>query len=147
MTWHSTWQVKTQRGATLNCLVISFTFHDTSEHPAFAKVAFTGSTPVGKALRRSLAGTGRKISLELGGKSPVVVFDTADLDSAVEGLVNGIWFNQGQVCCAASRLLVQESVADRFVAKLKDRMATLRLGHSLDKAIDMGAVADEVQVC
>ena len=89
-------------------------------------------------IRRQIAGSGKKLTLELGGKSPVVVFDSADLDSAVEGLVQAIFFNQGQVCCAGSRLLVQESVADRFVDKIKARMKTLRVGHSLDKCLDMG---------
>jgi len=105
-----------------------------------AQMAFTGSTPVGKMLRRNLAGTGKKISLELGGKSPIVVYESADLDSAVEGLVNAIWFNQGQVCCAGSRLLVQESVADKFLAKLKRRMQTLRVGPPLEKNMDMGSL-------
>ena len=93
-----------------------------ANHEGVDKVAFTGSTDVGKLLQRQLAGTNTKLSLELGGKSPVIVYDTADLDSAVEGLVNAIWFNQGQVCCAGSRLLVQENVADKLVAKLKARM-------------------------
>ena len=107
-------------------------------HPDVDKVAFTGSTEVGQLIRRQIAGSGKKLTLELGGKSPVVVFDSADLDSAVEGLVQAIFFNQGQVCCAGSRLLVQESVADRFVDKIKARMKTLRVGHSLDKCLDMG---------
>jgi aldehyde dehydrogenase (NAD+) len=115
------------------------------EHPDVDKVAFTGSTGVGKHLRRLTAGTGKKLSLELGGKSPVVVFDSADLDSAVEGLVNAIWFNQGQVCCAGSRLLVQENIADAFLGKVRARMQTLRLGDSLDKCMDMGAIVDETQ--
>ena len=114
-------------------------------HDGLDKLAFTGSTAVGKALRRQVAGTGRKITLELGGKSPVVVFDSADLDSAVEGLVNGIWYNQGQVCCAGSRLLVQESIHDEFIDKVKRRMQALRVGDSLDKCVDMGPVADPVQ--
>ncbi|KAK6170273.1 hypothetical protein SNE40_018701 [Patella caerulea] len=114
-------------------------------HPDVDKVAFTGSTEVGQVLRRSTAGSGKKISLELGGKSPVVVFDTADLDSTVEGVVDAIWFNQGQVCSAGSRLLVQESVIDKLVSKLKERMSHLRLGDSLDKAIDMAAIVDESQ--
>ena len=114
-------------------------------NPGFDKVAFTGSTPVGKIIRRATAGTGKKLSLELGGKSPFVIFEDADLDSAVEGVVNAIWFNQGQVCCAGSRLLIQESVADRFLEKLRRRMDTLRVGHPLDKGIDMGALVAEVQ--
>jgi len=116
-----------------------------AEHPDVDKVAFTGSTDVGKLLQRTLAGTNTKLSLELGGKSPVIVYDSADLDSTVEGLVNAIWFNQGQVCCAGSRLLVQENVADKLVAKLKARMQKLRVGPSLEKNIDMSAVIDEAQ--
>jgi aldehyde dehydrogenase (NAD+) len=114
-------------------------------HPDIDKIAFTGSTEVGRILRRVTAGTGKRLSLELGGKSPFVVFDDADQDAAVEGLVDAIWFNQGQVCCAGSRLLVQESIADSFLAKLRRRMAHLRTGDSLDKAIDLGAVVDSVQ--
>ena len=114
-------------------------------HPDIDKIAFTGSTSVGRIIRKATAGTGKKISLELGGKSPFVVFEDADQDSAVEGLVDAIWFNQGQVCCAGSRLLVQESIADGFLAKLRTRMATLRTGDSLDKAVDLGAVVDKVQ--
>ena len=109
------------------------------------KVAFTGSTDVGKIIRRAIAGTGKKLTLELGGKSPFIVFEDADIDGAVEGVVDAIWFNQGQVCCAGSRLLVQEGIADRFFAKLKTRMGNLRVGNSLDKCIDMGAVVDSVQ--
>jgi aldehyde dehydrogenase (NAD+) len=114
-------------------------------HDGFKKLAFTGSTGVGKALSVGNAGSGRKLSLELGGKSPVIVYDSADLDAAVEGLVNGVWYNQGQVCCAGSRLLVQESIAEKFVAKVKRRMGSLRTGSSLDKCIDMGAVVDPIQ--
>jgi aldehyde dehydrogenase (NAD+) len=114
-------------------------------HPDVDKIAFTGSTEVGRYLRRVTAGTGKRLSLELGGKSPYVVFDDADQDAAVEGLVDAIWFNQGQVCCAGSRLLVQENVADRFLDKLRRRMGHLRTGDSLDKAIDLGAVVDAVQ--
>jgi aldehyde dehydrogenase (NAD+) len=114
-------------------------------HPEVDKIAFTGSTEVGRTLRHLTAGSGKKISLELGGKSPVVVFDDADLDSAVEGVVDAIWFNQGQVCCAGSRLIVQENVAPRFLQKLKTRMGHLRVGDSLDKAIDMGAIVDKSQ--
>ncbi|GHF30428.1 aldehyde dehydrogenase [Kordiimonas sediminis] len=109
------------------------------------KVAFTGSTEVGKTIRRQIAGSGKALTLELGGKSPYIVFEDADLDGAVEGLVDAIWFNQGQVCCAGSRLLVQEGIADKFLTKVKARMSTLRVGHSLDKCIDMGAVVDQVQ--
>ena len=109
------------------------------------KIAFTGSTEVGKIIRRSIAGSGKKLTLELGGKSPYIVFEDADIDSAVEGLVDAIWFNQGQVCCAGSRLLVQEGIADRFYEKVKRRMAQLRVGDSLDKCIDIGAMVDQVQ--
>ena len=104
------------------------------DHPDIDKIAFTGSTEVGRIIRAATAGTGKKLSLELGGKSPFIVFDDADLDSAVEGLVDAIWFNQGQVCCAGSRLLVQEGIAERFIAKLQARMETLRVGDPLDKA-------------
>ncbi len=109
------------------------------------KVAFTGSTGVGKLIRRSIAGSGKKLTLELGGKSPFIVFEDADLDGAVEGVVDAIWFNQGEVCCAGSRLLVQEGIADKFYVKLKKRMGQLRMGDSLDKCIDLGAVVDKVQ--
>ena len=115
-------------------------------HPQVAKVAFTGSTSVGRKIREATAGQGKALTLELGGKSPYIVFDDADLDSAVEGLVDAIWFNQGQVCCAGSRLLVQEGIADRFHAKLKRRMDGLRLGDPLDKCIDVGAIVDPVQL-
>lgn len=115
-------------------------------HPGVDKIAFTGSTAVGRKIRAATAGTGKALTLELGGKSPYIVFDDADLDSAVEGLVDAIWFNQGQVCCAGSRLLVQEGVADRFHAKLRRRMDGLRLGDPLDKCIDVGAVVDPVQL-
>ncbi len=114
-------------------------------HPDVDKVAFTGSTEVGRILRRQTAGSGKKLSLELGGKSPFVVFDDADLDGAIEGVVDAIWFNQGQVCCAGSRLIVQENVAGRFIQKLKRRMEHLRVGDPLDKAIDMGAIVDKTQ--
>jgi aldehyde dehydrogenase (NAD+) len=110
------------------------------------KVAFTGSTSVGRKIRQATAGTGKALTLELGGKSPYIVFDDADLDSAVEGLVDAIWFNGGQVCCAGSRLLVQEGVADRFLTKLKRRMDALRIGDPLDKSIDVGAIVDPVQL-
>ena len=115
-------------------------------HPEVKKIAFTGSTEVGKIIRKATAGSGKKLSLELGGKSPFIVFEDADLDSVVEGIVDAIWFNQGQVCCAGSRLLVQESVAETLYAKIKNRMETLRVGDSLDKNIDIGAIVDEVQV-
>ncbi|MEM5315425.1 aldehyde dehydrogenase family protein [Paraburkholderia sp. JHI869] len=116
------------------------------EHPGVDKIAFTGSTDVGRLIRTATAGTGKSLTLELGGKSPFIVFDDADLDGAVEGVVDAIWFNQGQVCCAGSRLLVQEGVEARFIEKLKRRMATLRVGPSLDKGIDIGAIVDPVQL-
>jgi aldehyde dehydrogenase (NAD+) len=115
-------------------------------HPGVDKIAFTGSTSVGKAIRRATAGTGKALTLELGGKSPYIVFDDADIDSAIEGLVDAIWFNQGQVCCAGSRLLVQEGIAERFHDKLKRRMDGLRIGDPLDKCIDVGAVVDPIQL-
>ena len=115
-------------------------------HPDIDKIAFTGSTSVGRRIRAATAGSGKALTLELGGKSPYIVFDDADLDSAVEGLVDAIWFNQGQVCCAGSRLLVHEPVAERFYEKLRARMDTLRLGDPLDKCIDVGAVVDPVQL-
>ncbi|KCV81425.1 aldehyde dehydrogenase [Actibacterium atlanticum] len=114
-------------------------------HKGIDKIAFTGSTQVGRAIRAATAGSGKALTLELGGKSPYIVFDDADLDSAVEGLVDAIWFNQGQVCCAGSRLLVQEGVADAFYAKLRARMDKLRIGDPLDKCIDVGALVDPVQ--
>jgi aldehyde dehydrogenase (NAD+) len=114
-------------------------------HPDVDKIAFTGSTDVGRILRRQTAGSGKKLSLELGGKSPFVVFEDADLDGAIEGVVDAIWFNQGQVCCAGSRLLVQENVAPRFIDKLKERMGHLRVGDPLDKSIDIGAIVDQTQ--
>ncbi len=115
------------------------------EHPDVDKIAFTGSTDVGRILRKQTAGSGKKLSLELGGKSPFVVFDDADLDGAVEGVVDAIWFNQGQVCCAGSRLIVQENVAGKFIQKLKARMEHMRVGDPLDKSIDMGAIVDQSQ--
>jgi aldehyde dehydrogenase (NAD+) len=115
-------------------------------HPDINKIAFTGSTDVGRNIRRATAGSGKKLSLELGGKSPFIVFDDADLDSAVEGVVDAIWFNQGQVCCAGSRLLVQENIADRLIAKLRVRMEKLRVGDPLDKAVDMGAIVSPGQL-
>ena len=114
-------------------------------HPGIDKLAFTGSTEVGRIIRKATAGSGKKLSLELGGKSPYIVFEDADLDAAVEGLVDSIWLNQGEVCCAGSRLLVQESVERRFLAKLKARMDNLRLGSPLDKSMDIGALVDPVQ--
>ena len=114
-------------------------------HAGIAKIAFTGSTEVGRAIRQSTAGSGKKLSLELGGKSPYIVFADADLDAAVEGVVQSIWFNQGQVCCAGSRLLVHEGTAPRLLAKLKARMAKIRVGDPLDKSIDMGALIDRKQ--
>src|SRR6266699_7064211 len=110
-----------------------------------AHIAFTGSTEVGRIIRRATAGTGKRLSLELGGKSPFIIFEDADLDSAVEGVVDAIWFNQGQVCCAGSRLIVQEGIADRLIRKLRDRMETLRVGDPLVKAVDMGAIIASVQ--
>jgi aldehyde dehydrogenase (NAD+) len=115
-------------------------------HPEVDKIAFTGSTDVGRIIRAATAGSGKKLSLELGGKSPFVVFPDADLDSVVEGVVDAIWFNQGQVCCAGSRILVQEGVAERLTGKLKARMETLRVGSPLDKAVDMGAIIAPVQL-
>src|SRR5262252_3332908 len=116
------------------------------KHPDVDKIAFTGSTEVGRAIRSATAGSHKKLSLELGGKSPFIIFEDADLDSAVEGLVDGIWFNQGQVCCAGSRLLMQESIAEPLIAKVRDRMSSLRIGPPLDKAIDIGAIVARVQL-
>ena len=116
------------------------------DHAGVDKIAFTGSTEVGRIIRKATAGTGKKISLELGGKSPFIVFDDADLDGVVEGVVDAIWFNQGQVCCAGSRLLVQESIAERLYTKIKARMEKLRVGDSLDKCVDMGAIIAPVQL-
>lgn len=115
-------------------------------HPGIDKVAFTGSTEVGKAIARTVAGTDKRVTLELGGKAANIVFDDAPLDQAVEGIVNGIFFNQGHVCCAGSRLLVQESVADELLAKLKRRMSTLRVGDPLDKNTDIGAINSAEQL-
>ncbi len=114
-------------------------------HDGLDKVAFTGSTQVGKSIQSALAGTGRHLTLELGGKGANVVFDDAAVDQAIEGIVNGIFFNQGQVCCAGSRLLVQESIADEFVARLKDRVETLRVGDPMDKNTDVGAINSQTQ--
>jgi aldehyde dehydrogenase (NAD+) len=115
-------------------------------HAGVDKIAFTGSTEVGRAIRKATAGTGKKLSLELGGKSPFIVFEDADLDSAVEGVVDAIWFNQGQVCCAGSRLLVAEGAADALYAKLRARMANLTIGDPLDKSTDVGAIVAPVQL-
>jgi aldehyde dehydrogenase (NAD+) len=116
------------------------------KHPDVDKIAFTGSTEVGRAIRSATAATPKRLSLELGGKSPFIIFDDADLDSAVEGLVDGIWLNQGQVCCAGSRLLMQESIAENLISKIRDRMSSLRVGPPLDKAIDIGAIVARVQL-
>jgi aldehyde dehydrogenase (NAD+) len=116
------------------------------KHPDVDKIAFTGSTEVGRAVRSATAASHKRLSLELGGKSPFIIFDDADLDSAVEGLVDGIWFNQGQVCCAGSRLLMQESIAETLIGKIQARMNTLRIGLPLDKAIDIGPIVARVQL-
>jgi aldehyde dehydrogenase (NAD+) len=116
------------------------------KHPDVDKIAFTGSTEVGRAIRAATASTHKRLSLELGGKSPFIVFEDADLDGAVEGLVDGIWLNQGQVCCAGSRLLMQESIAEALIEKIRQRMSTLRVGPPLDKAIDIGAIVAPVQL-
>jgi aldehyde dehydrogenase (NAD+) len=116
------------------------------KHPDVDKIAFTGSTEVGRVIRKATAQSHKKISLELGGKSPFIIFEDADLDSTVEGLVDGIWLNQGQVCCAGSRLLMQESVAETLISKVRERMSTLRVGPPLDKAIDIGAIVARVQL-
>jgi aldehyde dehydrogenase (NAD+) len=115
-------------------------------HPGIDKIAFTGSTEVGRTIARAVAGTGKRLGLELGGKGANIVFDDAPLDQAVEGVVNSIFFNQGQVCCAGSRLLVQESVAEELLARLKTRMATLRVGDPLDKNTDVGAINSAEQL-
>ncbi|TPO01373.1 aldehyde dehydrogenase family protein, partial [Mesorhizobium sp. CU2] len=115
-------------------------------HSGIQKIAFTGSSEVGKIIRKATAGSGKKLSLELGGKSAFIVFEDADLDSAVEGLVDGIWFNQGQVCCAGSRLLVQEGIAEALIAKVKVRMSRLRVGSPLDKNTDIGPLVDRTQL-
>jgi len=116
------------------------------EHPGVDKVAFTGSTEVGKAIQRELAGTGKRLTLELGGKAANVVFDDCAVDQAVEGIVNGIYFNQGHVCCAGSRLLLQESIAEQAIEKLKRRLRTLRVGDPLDKNTDVGAINSAQQL-
>jgi len=115
-------------------------------HPDVDKVAFTGSTEVGKAIARTIAGTDKRVTLELGGKAANIVFDDAPIDQAVEGIVDGIFFNQGHVCCAGSRLLVQESVADELLVRLKRRMSTLRMGDPLDKNTDVGAINSSEQL-
>jgi aldehyde dehydrogenase (NAD+) len=115
-------------------------------HPGVAKIAFTGSTEVGRLIRTATAGSGKRISLELGGKSPFIIFEDADLDSAVEGVVDAIWFNQGQVCCAGSRILVQEGIAERLTEKLRARMEALRVGDPLEKTVDIGAIIAPVQL-
>src|SRR5690625_1907237 len=115
-------------------------------HEQVDKIAFTGSTEVGRIIRRETAGSGKKLSLELGGKSPFIVFEDADIDAAIEGVVDGIWLNQGEVCCAGSRLLVQEGLAEKFYARLKRRMQTLRVGDPLDKGVDIGALVAPVQL-
>ena len=117
-----------------------------TNHPLVKKIAFTGSTEVGKKIIASTSNTNKKLTMELGGKSPFIVFEDADLDSAVEGVVDAIWFNQGQVCCAGSRLLIQESIEKKFIKKLKQRMEKLRVGNPLDKSIDIGAIVAPVQL-
>ncbi|SNT75509.1 aldehyde dehydrogenase family protein [Paracoccus seriniphilus] len=114
-------------------------------HPDIAKIAFTGSTAVGRDIRRATAGSGKRLTLELGGKSPFVICADADLDAAVEGVVEGVWFNQGEVCCAGSRLLIQEGIAERFLNKLRARMQKIRVGSPLDKSTDMGAIVSARQ--
>jgi len=115
-------------------------------HPGIDKIAFTGSTGVGKDIQRAIAGTGKRLTLELGGKAANIVFDDCALDQAVEGIINGIYFNQGEVCCAGSRLLVQESIYEQALAKLKRRMSTLRVGDPLDKNTDVGAINSREQL-
>ena len=129
--------VITGDGATGACLV---------RHPGVDKIAFTGSTEVGKDIQRAVAGTGRRLTLELGGKAANIVFDDCALDQAIEGIVNGIWFNQGEVCCAGSRLLVQESIYEPLIGKLKRRLQTLRVGDPLDKNTDVGAINSREQL-
>jgi aldehyde dehydrogenase (NAD+) len=116
------------------------------EHPGVDKIAFTGSTEVGKIIRRATAGTGKRLTLELGGKAANIVFEDAPLDQAVEGVINGIFFNQGHVCCAGSRLLVEESVFPNLLERLKDRLETLRVGDPLDKNTDVGAINSRQQL-
>jgi aldehyde dehydrogenase (NAD+) len=119
---------------------------DLVRHPGIDKIAFTGSTEVGKGIQRAIAGTDKRLTLELGGKAANIVFDDAALDQAIEGIVNGIFFNQGEVCCAGSRLLVQESVSEQVIARLKRRMGTLRVGDPLDKNTDIGAINSREQL-
>src|SRR5213076_157377 len=116
------------------------------QHPGVRKIAFTGSTEVGKRIQRAVAGTEKRLTLELGGKAANIVFEDAPLDQAIEGIVNGIYFNQGHVCCAGSRLLVQESVFEPLLEKLKRRLSTLRLGDPLDKNTDIGAINSRAQL-
>jgi aldehyde dehydrogenase (NAD+) len=116
------------------------------EHDGVDKIAFTGSTEVGKIIQRTTAGTGKRLTLELGGKAANIIFDDAPIDQAVEGIVNGIFFNQGQVCCAGSRLLVQESIEDELISALQRRLSTLRVGHPLDKNTDVGAINSAAQL-
>ena len=115
-------------------------------HPVVNKIAFTGSTEVGKIIYKAIAGTNKKVTLELGGKAANIIMEDATLDQAVEGIINGIYFNQGHVCCAGSRLFVQESVADKVITKLKDRMETLIVGDPLDKNTDIGAINSKEQL-
>ncbi len=116
------------------------------KHSKINKIAFTGSTEVGRSIRSSTAGSKKSLTLELGGKSPFIVFEDADIDSAIEGVVDSIWFNQGEVCCAGSRLLLQESISEKFLIKLKNRMNNLRVGNPLDKSIDIGAIISKIQL-
>ena len=116
------------------------------DHPNINKIAFTGSTEVGKMIMKAVAGTGKKYTLELGGKAANIIFEDAPIDQAVEGIVNSIFFNQGHVCCAGSRLFVQESIADTIISKLKDRMKTLIVGDPLDKNTDIGAINSKMQL-
>src|SRR5262249_22582574 len=122
------------------------TGRDLVAHEGVDKIAFTGSTEVGKEIQRAIAGTGKRLTLELGGKAANIVFDDAPLDQAVEGIVNGIFFNQGHVCCAGSRLLVQESIVEPLLTALKRRMAQLRVGDPLDKNTDIGAINSAAQL-
>ena len=115
-------------------------------HPDIDKIAFTGSTEVGKRIQRAAAGTRKRLTLELGGKAPNIVFEDAPLDQAVEGIINGIYFNQGHVCCAGSRLFVQESVVEPIIRKLRQRIGTLRVGNPLDKNTDVGAINSRAQL-
>lgn len=117
-----------------------------TQHPNINKIAFTGSTEVGKLIQATLAGSSKKLTLELGGKGANIIFEDAPIDQAVEGVINGIFFNQGHVCCAGSRLYVQESIAKTFIAKLKDRLATLRVGDPMDKNTDIGAINSSQQL-